>query len=628
VNVPPPPSPQTADDTQRLHVVVVGHVDHGKSTFVGRLLHDTDSLPDGKIEQVKAACAAEKMDFEYAFLLDALLEEQEQNITIDTTRIFFRTRRRNYAIIDAPGHREFLKNMVTGAASASAALLLIDAQEGVMDQSRRHAVLLSMLGIRQIVVLVNKMDLVGHSEAAFRKVVAEYTAFLGSLGIEARLFIPIAARHGDNVVTRSAAMPWHKGPTVAEALDSLEHGEDLAALPLRLPVSDIYRFDHRRIIAGRVEAGVLRPSDELVFLPGGRRSAVKAFEDWPKVSRDHVPPGGSAGFSMEHQIFAERGQIAAHPDRLPRVGREFRARLFWLSKEPLQPDRPYRLRLGTQDVQAFVTRILSVTDANTLGSGPSDTVPRDSVADLLIRTASPVAFDLHHECAVTGRFVLEDSVRIAGGGIITEARAEAPSSAGGPVGRQERAARLGHGAAVVWFTGLSGSGKSTLAEAVERRLFDSGKQVVRVDGDDLRATLSTDLGFTPEARAESVRRAAAVAGLFADTGAIVLVTLIAPLAADREKSRKALARHPFLEVFVDAPLAVCEQRDPKGLYAKVRRGEIKEFTGISSPYERPADPDVHIRTDQVPLPEATDRVLSAIDGVARSAKADSSDWEV
>jgi bifunctional enzyme CysN/CysC len=616
----------TETDNQRLHVVVVGHVDHGKSTFVGRLLHDTGSLPDGKIEQVKSACAAEKMDFEYAFLLDALLEEQEQNITIDTTRIFFRTPRRGYAIIDAPGHREFLKNMVTGAASASAALLLIDAQEGVMDQSRRHATLLSMLGVRQIVVLVNKMDLVGHREADFRRIEATYAEFLSSLGITAQRFIPIAARHGDNVARRSELMSWYNGPTVTEALDSFVHSDDLGRLPLRMPVSDIYRFDHRRIIAGRVEAGVLRPGDDLVFLPGGRRSTVRAFEDWPTTTRDHVPTGGSAGFTMEHQIFAERGQIAAHPQHAPRVGREFRARLFWLSKEPLLPNRPYRLRLGTQETQAFITQILSVTDADTLAAGPSDSVPRDAVADMLIRTAKPLAFDLHHECPVTGRFVLEDSTRIAGGGIITESREDSSPKAGtGPVTRQERAARHGHGAAVLWFTGLSGSGKSTLAESVERRLFDAGKHVVRVDGDDLRAQLSSDLGFSTEARAESVRRAGAVAGLFADNGAVVLVTLIAPMAAERAKVRKALARHPFLEVFVDAPLATCEARDPKGLYAKVRRGEIKEFTGISSPYEAPTDPEVHIRTDQVDPATAAEQVLHAIDEVVREPH---EDWEV
>jgi bifunctional enzyme CysN/CysC len=393
-----------------------------------------------------------------------------------------------------------------------------------------------------------------------------------------------------------------------------------------MPVSDIYRFDHRRILAGRVEAGALRPGDDLVFLPGGRRSAVRAFEDWPAVTRDVVPTGGSAGFTLEHQIFAERGQIAAHPETPPRVGREFRARLFWLSKEPLLPNRPYRLRLGTQETQAFVTRIHSVTDADTLASGDAASVPRDAVADLLIRTAKPVAFDLHHECPVTGRFVLEDSTRIAGGGIITEATQDAaPRPGTGAVSRQERAARLGHGAAVLWFTGLSGAGKSTLAESVERRLFDAGKHVVRVDGDDLRAQLSSDLGFSAESRAESVRRAAAVAGLFADHGAVVLVTLIAPIAAERAKARKALARHPFLEVFVDAPLATCEARDPKGLYAKVRRGEIKQFTGISSPYEAPTDPEVHVRTDQVDLAAATEQVLQTIDEVIREPR---EDWEV
>jgi bifunctional enzyme CysN/CysC len=616
---------QTETDVGRLHVVVVGHVDHGKSTFVGRLLHDTESLPEGKIEQVKKACAAENMDFEYAFLLDALLEEQEQNITIDTTRIFFRTKKRNYAIIDAPGHREFLKNMVTGAASASAALLVIDAQEGVMDQSRRHAVLLSLLGVKQLVVLVNKMDLVKHDAATFQRIETEYTAFLASLGLKAARFIPIAARHGDNVVTRSQSMAWYKGPTVAEGLDDLVHVDNVAGLPLRMPVSDIYRFDHRRIIAGRVESGSLRPGEPLVFLPGGRSTTVRAFEDWPITKRDVVPTGASAGFTLEEQIFVERGQIAAHPSHAPRVGREFRARIFWLGREPLALGRSYRLRLGTQDVPAFVSRIHSITDADTLASTQGESVPKDAVADIVLRTAAPIAYDLHHECPVTGRFAIEDGERIAGGGIITEEVSSSQTTGKGRVTPAERIARHGHGPAILWFTGLSGSGKSTLSESVERRLFDSGKHVLRVDGDELRSSLSRDLAFTPEARAESVRRAAAVAGLFADTGAIVLVTLIAPLAADREKSRRALARHAFLEVFVDAPLSVCESRDPKGLYAKVRRGEIREFTGISSPYEAPQDPEVHVRTDQVDLAAATEQVLAAIDAAVREPR---EDWEV
>ena len=328
------------EDHRKMHVVVVGHVDHGKSTFVGRLLNDTDSLPNGKIEQVRKNCAIEGMEFEYAFLLDALIEEQEQNITIDTTRIFFRTKQRAYAIIDAPGHKEFLKNMVTGAASASAALLLIDAKEGVMDQSRRHAFLLSLLGVKQLVVLVNKMDLVNHDEATYEKIRTEYSAFLKTLGLNAVHFIPIAAKHGENVVERSTKMNWWKGPTVTEALDNFAHEDDLTGLPLRLPVSDIYRFDERRIIAGRVEAGAIRPGDELIFQPGGRRSTVRTFEDWPgPQSREVVGTGGSASVTLSEQIFVERGQVASHPSNQPRVGREFRARIFWLGKEPLQQNK-------------------------------------------------------------------------------------------------------------------------------------------------------------------------------------------------------------------------------------------------------------------------------------------------
>jgi bifunctional enzyme CysN/CysC len=624
-------SPQTSqsgstdiEDLRKMHVVVVGHVDHGKSTFVGRLLHDTDSLPNGKIEQVRRNCAAEGMDFEYAFLLDALLEEQEQNITIDTTRIFFRTQKRAYAIIDAPGHKEFLKNMVTGAASASAALLLIDASEGVMDQSRRHAFLLSLLGVKQLVVLVNKMDLVKYDQATYEKIKTEYTAFLKSLGLTAVDFIPIAAKHGENIVNRSQPMSWWKGPTVAEALDNFRHEDDLTGLPLRLPISDIYRFDHRRIIAGRVEAGAIRPGEELIFQPGGRRSTVRTFEDWPGPSREIAGTGDSANFTLTEQIFAERGQVVSHIHNQPRVGREFRARIFWLGKEPLQTNKTYRLRLLTQNVEAVVAKVEKITDAATLESIQATSVPRDSICEVTIRAARPIAFDLHHECAITGRFAVEDAGRINGGGIILEARTE-KTTREGKVTSAERAARAGHAPAVIWFTGLSGSGKSTIAENVERRLFDAGRQVVRVDGDDLRTALNRDLGFSAADRAESVRRASAVAGLFANAGKITLVTLIAPLAADRAKARAALANHPFIEVFVDAPLEICESRDVKGLYAKARRGEIAEFTGITSPYEAPESPEVHIRTDKVSTDEAVKLVLDALDKIQES-KAE--DWEV
>ena len=613
------------EDMRKMHVVVVGHVDHGKSTFVGRLLHDTDSLPNGKIEQVRKNCAAEGMEFEYAFLLDALLEEQEQNITIDTTRIFFRTKQRAYAIIDAPGHKEFLKNMVTGAASASAALLLIDAGEGVMDQSRRHAFLLSLLGVKQLVVLVNKMDLVKHDQATYEKIKTEYSAFLQSLGLTAVHFIPIAAKHGENVVTRSDKMKWWQGPTVTEALDNFRHEDDLTGLPLRLPVSDIYRFDHRRIVAGRVEAGAIRPGDELIFQPGGRRSVVRTFEDWPgPESREVAVTGDSAGFTLSEQIFVERGQVASHANNQPRVGREFRARIFWLGKEPLQLNKTYRLRLLTQNVQAVISKIEKITDASTLESIQANSVPRDSICEVIVRATRPVAFDLHHECAITGRFAVEDAGRINGGGIILEARSE-NNSREGKVTATERTARSGHPPAVIWFTGLSGSGKSTIAELVERRLFDAGRQVYRVDGDDLRTALNRDLGFSSADRAESVRRASAVAGLFANSGHIALVTLIAPLAADRAKARAALANHAFIEVFVDAPLEVCESRDVKGLYAKARRGEIAEFTGISSPYEAPESPEVHVRTDKLSTEEAVQLVLNALDKILQS-KAE--DWEV
>ena len=479
--------------------------------------------------------------------------------------------------------------------------------------------------MKQLVVLVNKMDLVGHSQETYERIRREYTAFLQTLGLEAVHFIPLAAKHGENIVERSPKMAWWQGPTVTEALDAFRHEDDLTGLPLRLPVSDIYRFDHRRIIAGRVEAGAIRPGDELIFQPGGRRSTVRTFEDWPGPgSRKVAGTGDSANVTLSEQIFVERGQVAAHPSHQPRVGREFRARLFWLGKEPLVPNKTYRLRLLTQNVDAVIARIEKVTDAATLESKQADSVPRDSICEVVVRATRNVAYDLHHECPITGRFALEEGGRIHGGGIILDTVAESTAPSG-KVTATERTARAGHPPAVIWFTGLSGSGKSTIAEAVERRLFDAGRKVARVDGDDLRVSLNRDLGFSAADRAESVRRASAVAGLFAGQGHITLVTLIAPLAADRAKARAALANHAFIEVFVDAPLAVCESRDVKGLYAKARRGEIAEFTGISSPYEAPESPEVRIQTDKTTREEAVDLVLTAIDKVLQGK---GEDWEV
>lgn len=625
-----------AREKDRFYIVVVGHVDHGKSTFVGRLLADTDSLPDGKLDQVRNACAAENMDFEYAFLLDALLEEQEQNITIDTTRILFSTQQRDYAIIDAPGHREFLKNMVTGAASASAAFLLIDSREGVQDQSRRHALLLSLLGVKQLIVLVNKMDLSDYSEARFREIEKEYTAFLATLGLSPQHFIPITARHGENIAQHGEHMTWWKGPTVVEVLDGFTNTEVLDDKPLRLPLQDVYRWDDRRIFAGRIEAGKVRPGDKIVFQPGNKTATVKALEDWgAEVPPANAVAGESVGLTLEEQIFVERGAVAAPAEQPPFVTQELAARIFWLGKEPLRQQRTYRLRLATQETGCVISRIDRVVDSVSLAATQSEEghtleVQRHEVADIVIRTQKPIAFDSYDAISPLGRFVLLDNQQIAGGGIllVDEKKAEQLRSnlhpTTGKVDRRAREVRNGHPGAVIWLTGLSGSGKSTIAAELERELFDMGRQVYWIDGDNLRLGLNADLGFSEKDRAENIRRAGEIARHFADAGTILIISLISPSNAARNAVRDRVEKGRFIEVFVNSPLEVCAQRDPKGLYAKAKAGEIQNFTGISAPYESPDAPELELRTDKQSVAECVAQILEKI----RSIPSPEADWSI
>lgn len=614
-------------EPEKLKFVVVGHVDHGKSTLIGRLLFDTETVALGKAEAIRKACEAEGMDFEYAFLLDALLEEQEQNITIDTTQIPFKTAKRNYMIIDAPGHKEFIKNMMTGAANAEAAILMVDAKEGVQEQSRRHGYLLSMLGIHQVILAVNKMDLVDFSQARFEQVANEFKAFLAPLGVIPTHTIPVSARNGHNITESSAKMPWYQGLTILEALDSFQtrpSGEDL---PLRFVVQDIYRFDERRIIAGRVEAGTLRQGDELVFWPERKRSRVKSIEEWA----EETPPlkaveGESIAITLTEQIFAERGQIATHPGHTPIEAREFHAKLFWLDNDPLHVGAPVTLRLCTQEVEARVTAVHSVFDSSTmqLETGEHDKLDRYEVGEVTIRVRRPIAFDNAEVVPVTGRFVLMQGKRIGGGGVVVnmdypdiqqgEIKSGNITWVSGDVTRETRTAHFGHRGAVVWLTGLSGSGKSTIAVALERSLFAKGMAAFILDGDNLRHGLCSDLGFSSEDRSENIRRAGEAAALMADAGLIVISALISPNRNDRQRVREICESNgiPFLEVFVNAPIEVCEQRDPKQLYKRARSGEIKGFTGIDAPYEAPQSPDIELRTDQMSVDESLNSTMDVL----------------
>lgn len=608
--------------TRRLRVVFVGHVDHGKSTLIGRIFYDTKSLPDGKVEQIQAACKEEGMEFEYAFLLDALLEEQAQNITIDTTQIQFKTAKRPYVIIDAPGHKEFLKNMITGAASADAAVLLIAANEGVQEQSRRHGYLLSLLGISQVVVAVNKMDLVDFSEARFNEVVGEYKTFLKQIGLEARQFVPVSARSGFNVDTAAPKeMPWYTGPTITQMLDTFEPPKSLAELPLRFPIQDVYRFDERRIIAGRIEAGSLKVGDTLVFSPNNKTSVVASIEKWNAPKNDTAVAGESVGITLTEQIFVDRGHVASHEADAPIESNRFKARLFWMGKRNLTVGERTKIKLTTQELDAEIVSIEKIIDASTLdiASTGRDFIARNDVAEVTIQTRGALVMDNADRNALMGRFVIVDNRQVAGGGIIfggtytdrTKVKSQNIFWSEGQVTASHRALRNGHKGAVVWLTGLSGSGKSTLSNALERELFNTNHHVYVLDGDNVRHGLNSNLGFSPEDRVENIRRVAEVAKLMADAGIIVVTAFISPYRADRRRAREIAleAGCEFFEIFVDAPIEVCEQRDPKGLYKKARAGEIKEFTGITAPYEAPADPELTVHTDRESLSESVTHIM-------------------
>jgi len=616
-----------------LRVVFVGHVDHGKSTLIGRILSDTNSLPEGKLEQVQRACAAENMEFEFAFLLDALLEEQEQNITIDTTQIPFKTAKRNYMIIDAPGHKEFLKNMITGASNADAAVLVIAANEGVQEQSKRHAYLLSLLGVRQFCVVVNKMDLADYSEARFLEIEKKYREFLKTLNLETNVFIPASARFGENITVRSTKMQWHRGPTLAEALDAMTPLAPPIDLPLRLCVQDVYKFDDRRIIAGRIETGTLQVGDELVFSPANKTSIVQSIEHWQPASTAATSPrgnggmaiaGDSIGITLQEQIFVERGYVASHSKDTPIETNRFHADLFWIARQPARLSHLYTARLATQEVKCQIVSLDEVMDSSSLERNPTkaDQLARNEVGRLTIQTRAPIVLDNHDRLPPLGRFVLVDDGMICGGGIIhggvyTDRSAIKSKNifwSEGKINAQARATQHGHRGAVVWLTGLSGSGKSTIAQALERELFIRAMHPYVLDGDNVRHGLNSNLGFAPEDRVENIRRVSEVAKLMADAGNVVITAFISPYRADRQRAR-AIAMEgnaEFIEVFVDAPLEVCEERDPKNLYKKARAGQIREFTGIDAPYESPVDPEIVVQTNQQSVEESVASILERL----------------
>jgi len=598
----------------QVRIVIVGHVDHGKSTLVGRLLHETGSLPEGKLEMLKAVSARRGMPFEWSFLLDALQTERDQGITIDTTQIRFRTRSRDVVLIDAPGHAEFLRNMITGASQADGAVLIIDALEGVRDQTRRHGYLLHLLGIRQVAVVVNKMDRVDFSAARFKEISEEISAHLIGLGVTPSAVIPISARDGDGVAVHTPRIGWYRGPTVVEALDALEPARPAEALALRLPVQAIYKFDDRRIVAGRIESGGLSAGDEIVIMPAGKIARIKSVESWPLTpATGRQTAGRSVGITLDRELFVERGDIIGHAGASPRDTRRIRARIFWLHDKPLVKGEQILVRLGTREARANVVAIEKAVDPGELSNEETTSIARNHVGEIDISLAQPIAADAYADNPRTGRLVIEVNGRIAGGGLVLSVDAGQRAipvdivpveSALRP---DERSARYRHNGAVVWLTGLPGSGKSTLARALERRLFTKGGSPILLDGDTLRAGLNGDLGFCAPDRAENIRRLAEVATHLARNGHIAIVAAVSPSRDDRDAARR-IADAAFREIHVATPAEVCESRDPKGHYAKARAGTLKSFTGIGNDYQPPTDAELVLDTSTRSVPDATEAI--------------------
>ncbi len=553
---------------EQMSIVIVGHVDHGKSTVVGRLFADTGSLPDGKLAAVRAECERTGKVFEYAFLLDALTDEQDQGITIDTARCFFKTQRRDYVIIDAPGHIEFLKNMISGAARAEAAVLVIDAKEGVRENSRRHGWLLGMLGVRQVVVCVNKMDLADWREDRFASIEKEYREFLAGIGAPPPVrFIPIAALHGANLATKGSEMPWYTGPTLLETLDGFTKSPAAQHRPLRLPVQAVYKFtdggDDRRIVAGRIESGSVTVGDEVVFSPSNKRARIRSIESFNTTERTRVCAGHSTGFTLDTEIFVTRGEIMSRVDSAPQVGTRLRANLVWLGRKPMETSRDYKIKLHTAALPVRIHRLISVRDASTLDPGAgADRIGRHEVADVELETRQPVAFDLAEQDQATGRFVIVDGFDIAGGGIITatvaddqegfrlESRLRDFRWISGGVSPSERRALFHHAPALVLFTGKHGVGKHRYARALEQALFRARIATYLLDGANLLLGVGNDLA-AESARHELVRRFGEIAHLLTDAGLVVVSTSNAIGLSDHASVRTLLGDRPLLTIDID-----------------------------------------------------------------------------
>jgi len=609
-----------------LRFSTAGSVDDGKSTLIGRLLYDTKSIFQDQLEAVERSSRQRGDGYvNLALLTDGLRAEREQNITIDVAYRYFATPKRKFIIADSPGHIQYTRNMVTGASTAELAIVLVDGRKGVLTQSKRHGFIASLLRIPHIVIAVNKMDLVDFSEEVFDQIVQDYRDFAEKLEIPDLTFIPISALLGDNVVEKSDRMPWYDGGTLLHHLETVNVGANRNLVDFRFPVQYVLRpHQDYRGYAGRIASGKLQPGDEIMTLPSGTGSRVRSI-DTPEGTLPEAVAGDSVVITLEDEVDVSRGDMLVRRRNLPTVGSRFDAMLCWMHDTPLDRSVPYLLMHTTRQVQAFVTELVYRMDVDTLHREPVETLGLNDIGRVQITTSQPLFFDPYAQNHATGSFILVDPHNHAtvAAGMIRGPSKQPPTSIERSISsdvvwedsnitRAEREARNGHRAAVLWFTGLSGAGKTTIARQVERELFARGYQTVQLDGDQVRHGLCGDLGFSATDRTENIRRVGEVAGLFFEAGTIVLCTFISPFRTDRDRARALVPAGGFFEVFVDAGLETVMQRDPKGLYQKAMRGEIPNFTGISSPYEQPQSPELVLKTDRQTIEESVRSVLDLL----------------
>jgi bifunctional enzyme CysN/CysC len=619
-----------------LRFATAGSVDDGKSTLIGRLLYDSKQVLADQLEHIEQTSRRMGSDFlDLSLLTDGLRAEREQGITIDVAYRYFATAHRRFIIADTPGHEQYTRNMFTGASTADLAIVLIDARKGMLSQSKRHAFISSLLRIPHLVVCVNKMDLVDFDQTVFDAIVEEFETFAARLDIPDVTFIPISALLGDNVVERSTTMGWYEGPPLLYHLEHVHIASDRNLIDVRFPVQWVIRprstgGSDYRAYAGQVAGGIIRAGDDVVVLPGGQHSTVAAIDTFDGSIEEAFPPM-SVALRLTDDIDVSRGSTIARVQNQPAVANSFETLLCWMSEQPLSPERRYLVKHTTRTTAVGAIDVRYKIDVENLHrDGGATTLQLNDLGRVRMELGSPLVFDSYRRNRVTGSLIVIDEATnetVAAGVIldteVEDATAEAETKTerspnvkwqGSRLTRERRRQALGHAGATVWFTGLPGAGKSTIAAAVEERLVAAGRPAFLLDGDNLRHGLNGDLGFDEEARCENVRRTAHVARLIAESGTVALVSLVSPYACDREAASALHAADDlhFIEVFVDAPLALCEERDPKGLYARARAGELPGLTGVGAPYEAPSHADLVLRSGEETVPEAVERVLRTL----------------